>query len=203
MKGYMKKQFAYLASLLLAANVACAKVDSGASAPEFSGKDISGRVHKLSDYKGKIVVLESYNYDCPYVARHYDSGAMQELQAWATGKEVVWLLVNSVHRGHKSYRDSSAARQEMERLNIKASAWIDDSDGAMGRAYGMRTTPYMYVIDKEGKLVYQGAIDNRAATSGDPRLARNYVRETVESLLDGKSVSEADTKPYGCGVKYK
>ncbi len=179
---------------------AAAKV--GKPAPEFAGTDIHGKVHRLSDYKGRIVVLESYNFDCPYCAHHFKTGAMQELQAELTGKNVVWLLVNSTARKHRSYRDPAAARKEWEKLGIRATAWIDDSSGAIGKAYGMRTTPHVFVIDAEGVLAYAGAIDDTPSTEGDPRKARNYVREAVEALLDGKEVATSETKPYGCNVKY-
>lgn len=180
----------------------CNAAEIGQTAPDFSGQDIHGRTIKLSDYQGKIVVLEAYNLDCPFCANHFKTGAMQELQAELTGKGVVWLLINSVNTHHPSYRTPDKARKEWEGQTIKATAWIDDSSGTIGRAYGLRTTPHMIVIDQDGKVAYDGAIDDRAASQGDPRTARNYVREAVNALLASQPVQVPSTKPYGCSVKY-
>lgn len=174
----------------------------GRPAPQFTGKDITGKTHRLSDYQGKIVVLEAYNYDCPFCANHYKTGAMQKLQEATVSKGVIWLVVNSVHAGHPSYRKPDAARKEFGDLGMKATAWIDDSSGAIGKQYGMKTTPHLFVINQQGVLVYQGAIDDRAASSGDPRTARNHVKAAIEALLVGKPVPTAETQPYGCSVKY-
>jgi peroxiredoxin len=184
------------------AATAFAAAEIGKPAPEFTAKDINGKTHQLSDYKGKIVVLESYNLDCPFCANHVRSGAVQELQSELAEKGVIWLIVNSVNREHSSYRSPEAAKKEWEKNNLKAAAWLDDSSGAIGKAYGMKTTPHMFVVDKDGNLAYDGAIDDKAAADGDPRKARNYVREAVDNLLAGKKVQLTQTKPYGCGVKY-
>ena len=152
----MKHTIALL-TLLGAASVAFAAAEIGKPAPDFTATDINGQTHKLSDYKGKIVVLESYNYDCPFCANHFKTGAMQELQAELSGKGVVWLLVNSVNPKHPSYRTPEAAKKEWDSLKIKATAWLDDSSGQIGKAYGMKTTPQMFVINKDGVLAYQGA----------------------------------------------
>jgi peroxiredoxin len=189
-------------ALLGAASVAFAAAEIGRPAPDFTATDINGKTHRLSDYKGKIVVLESYNYDCPFCANHFKTGAMQDLQAELTGKGVVWLLVNSVNPKHASFRSPEAAKREWDSLKIKATAWLDDSSGQIGRAYGMKTTPHMFVINKDGVLVYHGAIDDQPTPDHDPRTARNYVREAVGKLLAGEPVTVAQTKPYGCGVKY-
>jgi len=196
------KNIYWLAALSLAGMTAVAAAQAGKTAPDFTATDINGKTHKLSDYKGKIVVLEAYNLDCPYCANHFKSGAMQELQGWATSKGVAWLLVNSAGKQSGSYRDPTAAKKEWEQLKIKATAWIDDHEGKLGRLYGMKTTPHMFVIDKNGVVVYQGAIDDRPQPDGDPRKARNYVRETLENLLAGKTVAVKETRSYGCGVKY-
>src|SRR5258706_2721517 len=152
----------------------------GKPAPAFTAKDINGKTHKLSDHKGRIVVLEEYNLDCPFCANHVNSGAMQELQSYAASKGVVWLLVDSVNAKSPSYRDLAAAKKEFEAHKIKAAAWIDDSSGAIGQAYGLKTTPHMIVIDKDGVVAYNGAIDDNASTDEDPRKARNYVREAID-----------------------
>lgn len=197
----MKNVVRYLLSFLLAFG-AWAEVRIGAPAPDFTARDINGKVHRLSDYRGKIVVLEAYNLDCPFCANHYKTGSMQSLQDAVTSKGGVWLVVNSTHKGNPSYRTPEAARKEFAAQGIKATAWLDDSDGKVGKLYGMKTTPHMFVIDPAGNLAYQGAIDDRPASSGDPRTAKNYVKLAVEALLAGKAVPIAATKPYGCSVKY-
>lgn len=197
----MKKIFTLLL-LLGAAGFVMTAAEIGKPAPDFTATDINGKTHKLSDYRGKIVVLESYNYDCPFCANHYKTGAMQDLQAELTGKGAVWLLVNSVNPKHPSYRTPDAALKEWDKLKIKATAWLDDSSGKLGKAYGMRTTPQMFVIDRDGVLVYQGAIDDKPDAKHDPRSATNYVKEAVNELLQGKPVTVTKTKPYGCSVKY-
>jgi peroxiredoxin len=188
--------------LLAIVNAALAAAEVGKPAPEFTATDINGQAHKLSDYSGKIVVLESYNLDCPFCHNQYRSGAMQELQRDLTAKGVVWLIVNSVSPKYPSHRTPEAARKEWASQKINATAWLDDGSGAVGRAYGMRTTPHMFVIDAHGILVYEGAIDNRPASNGDPRTAHNYVREAVQKLQAGDKLAVSQTKPYGCGVKY-
>jgi peroxiredoxin len=191
-----------LSAALLMTGMAWASPQVGQAAPEFTAVDITGKSHQLSDYRGKIVVLEAYNFDCPFVVNHYNRGAMQELQAELAKQGVVWLLVNSTHPDHPNYRDPAAAKEEWNRLKIKATAWLHDPEGELGRKYQMRTTPHMYVIDAKGVLVYQGAIDDRARADGDPRTARNYVKEVVGQLMEGRDVAVSQTRPYGCSVKY-
>jgi peroxiredoxin len=183
-------------------SVALAAAEIGKPAPAFTGVDIHGRTHQLSDYKGKVVVLEAYNSDCPFVGNHYRSGAMQDLQKELTAKGVVWLLVDSVNSNNFSHRTPEQARAEWQEKKIQATAWLDDSAGIIAKAYGMKTTPHMFVIDQKGTLVYDGAIDDRPRPNGDPRTARNYVREAVEKTLAGEKVEVTETKPYGCAVKY-
>jgi peroxiredoxin len=197
----MKRALTLLALFGLAGS-ALAGVEVGQPAPDFTATDINGQTHKLSDYTGKIVVLESYNLDCPYCHNHYRSGAMQELQRDMASKGVVWLLVNSVSAKHPSHRSAEAAQKEWAAQKIAAIAWLDDSSGQIGKAYGMKTTPHMFVIDKKGVVAYEGAIDDRPAPDGDPRTARNYVREAVQKLQAGERLQVSQTKPYGCGVKY-
>lgn len=196
----MKKTLAILASVGLAASAMALEI--GQPAPDFSGTDIYGKTIHLSDYKGKIVVLESYNSDCPFCHNHYASGAMQELQKDLAAKGVVWLIVNSVNPHNSSYRTPEQARAEWTDLKINATDWIDDSSGKIGHLYDMRTTPDMYVIGKDGVLDYQGAIDNRPEPYGDPRTAKNYVRAAVDEIIAGKPVTITQTKSYGCGVHY-
>ena len=188
--------------LLAGCLAAFATPQVGKPAPDFTATDINGKTHKLADYKGKIVVLEAYNLDCPFCANHFKTGAMQELQQWAASKGVVWLLVNSAGQHSGSYRDAATAKQEWNTLKIKATAWIDDHDGKLGKLYDMKTTPHMFVIDPKGAVAYQGAIDNRPEPEGDPRKARNYVREAIAKLASGGKIDVIETKSYGCGVKY-
>ena len=196
----MKRIFVLLTAVALAANALAAEI--GKPAPDFTATDINGKTVKLSDYKGKIVVLESYNSDCPFCHNQYANGATQDLQKELASKGVVWLIVNSVNPNNASHRTPEQARQEIADKKIAATDWIDDSSGALGHLYDMKTTPDMYVIDKNGVLVYQGAMDNKPDPMHDPRTARNYVREAVNDLLAGKPVEVSQTKPYGCGVKY-
>lgn len=191
----MKKTLITLSGLVLTCALALANAEVGKAAPDFSVTDVNGKTHKLADYKGKIVVLEAYNLDCPYVANHYNTGAMQELQGNLTGKDVVWLTVNN------NYKDASKAKKEAADKKLK-SIVVHDPAGKIGKAYGFRTTPHMVVIGKDGKVAYNGAIDDKAETEGDPRAARNYVKEAVAKLQAGETLTVARTKPYGCGVKY-
>ena len=157
----MKKIFALFAALALTASAFA--VEIGKPAPDFSATDINGKTIKLSDYKGKIVVLESYNSDCPFCHNHYATGAMQELQRDLAAKNVVWLIVDSVNTKNFSYRTPEQARKELVDQKITATAWIDDHSGAVGHLYDMKTTPHMFVIAADGTLVYDGAIDDRPA----------------------------------------
>jgi peroxiredoxin len=196
----MKRAFVLLTAMTLVSAALATEISK--TAPDFTATDINGKTVKLSDYKGKIVVLESYNSDCPFCNNHYKTGAMQGLQSDLAAKGVVWLIVNSVNPKHPSYRTPEQAKKEMVDKKIIATAWIDDSSGAVGHLYGMKTTPDMFVIDQNGVLVYAGAIDNKPDPVHDPKTARNYVREAVEALLAGKPIEISQTKPYGCSVKY-
>ncbi len=195
------KTFSTIA-LLLTFALAVRAAEIGKPAPEFTGTNIHGKAISLADYKGKIVVIESYNSDCPFCHNHYGSGAAQELQKELADKGVVWLLVNSVNPKNMSHRTAEQAQAEWKELKIAATAWIDDSSGDIGRAYEMKTTPHLFVVDKSGNLAYDGAMDNNPKPFGDPRKAKNYVRNAVEELLADKPVSVYKTKPYGCAVHY-
>jgi len=198
----MKKIVSFLAVTALGSALVLAEAVVGKPAPAFTAKDINGKTHKLSDYKGRIVVLEEYNLDCPFCANQFKSGAMQESQSYAASKGVIWLLVDSAGAKTPSYRNPAAARKEFAEEKIKAAAWINDSSGEIGKAYGLKTTPHMIVIDKNGVVAYNGAIDDKPSTDDDPRKARNYVREAIDQLLAGQKPKVTSTKPYGCGVKY-
>ena len=196
----MKTAFALFAALTLAS--AAVAVEVGKPAPDFTATNINGKTVHLSDYKGKIVVLESYNSDCPFCHNQYQTGAMQAMQRDLAAKGVVWLLVNSVNPKNFSHRTPEQAKAEMAQEKMDVTAWIDDSSGAVGHLYDMKTTPDMYVINKDGVLVYAGAIDNQPDPFHNPAKARNYVREAVDEVIAGKPVTVSQTKPYGCSVKY-
>ena len=196
----MKKALILLTAMAFAASAFAVEV--GKPAPDFTGTTITGKTIHLSDYKGKIVVIESYNSDCPFCHNQYKTGAMQDLQKDLATKGVVWLLVNSVNPHNFSYRTPEQALKEMAAEKMDVTAWIDDSSGKIGHLYGMETTPDMYVINKDGILVYEGAIDNKADPFHNPLAANNYVRDAVNDLLAGKPIEVTQTKPYGCGVKY-
>ena len=196
----MKKLSISLTLMALAASAFAVEV--GKPAPDFTAMDINGNTVHLSDYKGKIVVIESYNSDCPYCHNQYATGAMQQLQKDLAAKGVVWLLVNSVNPHNPSHRTDTQAQKEMAQEKMDVTAWLDDSSGTVGHLYNMKTTPDMYVIDQNGTLVYEGAIDDQPDPFHDPKTARNYVHEAVDDVLAGKPVAVSQTKPYGCSVKY-
>jgi peroxiredoxin len=178
-------------------------VPSGAAAPAFSVADATGRTRTLSEFSGKIVVLEWSNDKCPYVKKHYDGGAMQTLQREAAGQGVVWLTVVSSAPGKQGHVTGAQAQALTTSRNAAPAAVLLDPTGAMGRAYGARTTPHMYVIGADGKLAYQGGIDDRNSTDAASLMgARNYVREALMSMRAGRAPEVAAAAPYGCSIKY-
>lgn len=165
--------------------------------------DVSGETHLLSDYAGKIVVLEWTNYDCPFVRKFYSIGAMQEWQERYTAQGVVWLSICSSAPGTQGHFSRDEWVRRMEEAGVKATAVLLDELGNVGRAYGARNTPQMVVINPEGKIVYEGAIDSiRSANSDDVAKARNYTVEAIEALLGNGRIEVIKTAPYGCTVKY-
>lgn len=203
----MRTLLAAFCSLFLIGQVCSAAtkgVATGNQAPEFSATDANGGSKALKDYKGKIVVLEWFNHGCPFVKKHYNSGNMQRLQKEFTDKGVIWLTINSSAEGKQGHVTPEEAVALMKEKGGASTAFLLDPKGDVGRLYGARTTPHMFVIDKEGKVVYQGAIDDDNSTDPDsiPQ-AKNYVREVIGELLSGKAVSVASTEPYGCAVKYE
>lgn len=175
----------------------------GQPAPAFTARDTTGRAVSLADYKGKTVVLEWVNPGCPYVQKHYRSANMQGTQREAVGKGVVWLTINSTTTEHHDYLAPAALADWMKSQQAAASATLMDADGKVGRAYGARTTPHMYVIDTKGTLVYAGAIDNRpSASPSDVAGATNHVKVALAETLAGKPVTVAQTRAYGCSIKY-
>jgi alkyl hydroperoxide reductase subunit AhpC len=177
----------------------------GQSAPTFSGKDSQGKAVSLDQYRGKYVVLEWTNRTCPFTKKHYDSGNMQALQQQWTGKGVVWLTVLSSSPSHVSdgYMTAPEENAYIEKVGAHPTAAILDPSGAIGREYGAKTTPHMFVIDPQGKLIYAGAIDDKATTdTDDVKNARNYVSAALTEAMAGQPVQVASTRPYGCSVKY-
>jgi peroxiredoxin len=175
----------------------------GQPAPTFSVTDTSGKTVSLADFKGKTVVLEWVNPGCPYVRKHYDSANMQATQKGAVDKGVVWLAVNSTHVGVGDYKKPADMAAWMQQQKAAATHTLMDSDGKIGRAYGARTTPHMYVVDAKGTLAYAGGIDDKAtANPADVKTAKNHVNAALGDVLAGKPVAQATTRPYGCSVKY-
>jgi peroxiredoxin len=193
--------------LCLTASTALFAADSpavGTNAPDFSVTDTKGKTHSVSQYKGKYVVLEWFNPECPFVKKHYGSGNMQKLQEEFTGKGVVWLTVDSNAPGLEGHLTADQANKKMAEWKTKQTALLIDADGKAGQAYGAKNTPHMFVINPEGKIVYEGAIDSKASPNpADIANSTNYVKVALDESLAGKTVSNANTKPYGCSVKYK
>ena len=188
---------------LLAAGVAAAQVSVGQLAPAFTLTDTQGRAVKLADFKGRHVVLEWVNPGCPYVQKHYNSGNLPATQKQARAKDVVWLAVNSTAADHYDYRKPADLAAWLESKGAAPTATLMDADGKVGRAYGARTTPHMYVIDPAGKLVYAGAIDSiPSASASDIKSATNYVNQALGEALAGKPISKPVSQAYGCSVKY-
>lgn len=183
--------------------VAAQAAEIGKEAPAFTLKNLQGAEVSLADFKGKPVVLEWVNFDCPFVKKHYASGNMGKLQESYTAKGVVWLTICSSAKGQQGYLEPAAMAERAAKEGNKATHFLMDTDGKAGRAYGARVTPHMFVITKEGILAYDGAIDDKAtASAADIEGAENYVAAALDALLAGKDVATAKTKPYGCGVKY-
>jgi peroxiredoxin len=189
---------------LFAVNIAFAAAVVGQQAPEISLTDTAGKAVRLSDFKGKHVVLEWNNPGCPFVRKHYNTANMQTLQKEAASKGVVWLAVNSTEKTHTDYMTPQVLAKWMVEQKATPTATLMDESGEVGKAYGARTTPHMYVVNPQGVLVYAGGIDSvPSANVEDIKTATNYVRQTMNEVVAGKPVSMPTTRPYGCSVKYK
>jgi len=176
----------------------------GSAAPDFSALDTNGKTHSLSQYKGKYVVLEWFNPECPFVKKHYGSDNMQKLQHEYTGKGVVWLTIDSNAPGTEGNITPDQAQKIMASWKTKQTALLLDPESKVARSYGAKNTPNMVVINPEGKIVYEGAIDSKATPNpADIPNSTNYVKAALDESLAGKPVSNPTTKPYGCSVKYK
>ena len=176
----------------------------GSNAPDFSLPDANGKTHSLSQYKGKYVVLEWFNPECPFVKKHYGSNNMQNLQKEFTDKGVVWLTINSNAPGTEGNLTAEGAQKIAASWKTHETALLLDPEGKAGRAYGAKNTPNMVVINPDGKVIYHGAIDSKATPNpSDIPESTNYVKAALDQSLAGKSVATPETKPYGCSVKYK
>ncbi|MGB5178313.1 MAG: thioredoxin family protein [Gammaproteobacteria bacterium] len=202
----MLKRFFQIA-LIITALTACgssAALRVGEPAPGFEGVDTGGNIHRLADYRGKTVVLEWTNHDCPYVRKHYGAGNMQGQQREAAAQGVVWLSIISSAPGKQGHVRPEEAEELTRTRNAAPFAVILDSEGKIGRAYNAKTTPHMFIIDDTGVLVYMGGMDSISTANPDdiPR-ATQYIRVALQELAAGKPVSTPVTKPYGCSVKYR
>lgn len=205
----MKKYLSFLIVFFLIASFVCTEevkeVKNPEMAPDFTLVDADGNKHSLSDYKDKIVVLEWTNYKCPFVKKHYRIGNMQKLQKKYGKKGVVWLSICSSAKGKQGNFASKEIKKNILSLKATPSAYLIDEDGAVGRAYGAKTTPHMFVISAKGAFLYKGAIDADRGIrfKGDVSKVQNFVAETLDIVLgDKKGNIPGSTKSYGCGVKY-
>ena len=205
----LRRQFATstmtAAALLATTSLAWAQnATVGQAALNFSAKDTNGKIVQLADFKGKTLVLEWVNPGCPYVRKHYDGGNMQGTQQDAAAKNVVWLAVNSTATDHPDFLKPADLAKWMKDKKAPATHTLMDEDGKIGKAYGARTTPHMYIVDGKGILVYAGGIDSiPSASAADIPKATNYVKVSLAEMAGGKQVSNAVTRAYGCSVKYK
>jgi peroxiredoxin len=193
----------WLALTMLFAAGAAVAVVSGAAAPGFTITDTSGKAVQLADYKGKYVVLEWTNPECPFVRKHYGSGNMQALQKEWGARDVAWLTINSTNATSSEFKTPRQMSDWMKAQGAAPLATLLDSTSDTGRAYGAKTTPHMFVVDPAGKVIYAGAIDDKRTTNpADAKTANNYVRAALTEAMSGKAVTVGNTTPYGCSVKY-
>jgi peroxiredoxin len=196
-----------IAAAILATSLspgAFAAATVGQAAPDFALTDVNGKTVKLSDFKGKNVVMEWHNPGCPFVQKHYNTNNMQTLQNKYDAKETVWLTVNSTETGHQDYMSNEKLNGYLTEKKAAPDAYMTDADGKVGKSYGAKTTPHMYVINPAGMVVYAGAIDDKAGTKAEEvKTAKNYVVTALDDLKAGKPVTNASTQPYGCSIKYK
>lgn len=199
----MKYSFLSAVALMMVAVFPAHAVEVGKPAPDFLVKNIQDRTESLSQYKGKIVVLEWNNPGCPFVHKHYDTRNMQNLQQYAYSKGVVWLTINSSAKNKEGNLDEAGAKSYIVDNKGQALSYILDPSGTLGHLYGAKATPHMFVIDPNSILVYEGAIDDKPTPDkADLAGAHNYVKAAIDELLAGKQVSVPQTRAYGCSVKY-
>jgi peroxiredoxin len=189
--------------VLFAARAAIADVGPGDPAPDFSLRDVNGKQIRLSEFRGRHVVVEWFNAGCPFVQKHYETGNMQAVQKRYTDQGVVWLAINSTHPKSADYRDTARSQALLRDWKMAPTALALDEDGRVGQSFGAKATPHMFVLDPKGRVVYAGAIDDKATWKHeDVKTARNLVAAALDESLAGKPVSTASTAPYGCSVKY-
>lgn len=197
---------ALIVTLVSLASTATASAETavvGKPAPDFKLSDAQGKDTSLSQFKGKTVVLEWYNPTCPFVKKFYANGNMQQFQKEAIAKGAVWLTINSNAEGKPGHLAQGDAAQAAKAASLNSTALLLDPKGTVGREYGARTTPHMFVVDPKGTLAYAGAIDDTPSTSsGDIESAENHVMSAIDAIAQGKAVDPASTEPYGCSVKY-
>ena len=193
-----------LAAMLSTANAAdsgaLARVAVGSPAPAFEAPGADGKQHRLSDYRGKVVVLEWTSPVCPYTAVKYRNGSMQALQKYAAEHRIIWLSIDTAAADRAGYLTAAAARRRIADTRATVSAFLFDKTGRIARSYGAKTTPSFFIVDKKGILAYEGAMDDE--NSADQLQSRNYVRDALDDLTAGVTVRQPETKPYGCGIEY-
>ena len=197
------KKFSLFWTLLLGTGLSLSAATVGEEAPEFTLTDSNGNEHSLSDFEGEFVILEWVNHECPFVVKFYEPGKMQELQETYTEKGAIWLKINSSAEGKQGHMTPEQANEIAEEKGVNATATLLDHDGEVGRLYGARVTPHMYIINPEGVLIYNGAIDSiRSTNSDDIEEAENYVVSALTAAMAGEEVENPVTQAYGCTVKY-
>ncbi|MEH6714232.1 redoxin domain-containing protein [Parasphingorhabdus flavimaris] len=202
MRNFPAIATATITAIALASPLAAAQ-RTGATAQDFKLTDVNGKTVQLSEFRGKTVVLEWHNPGCPFVSKHYNSGNMQMTQKAARAQGAVWLTINSGAKGKQGHMTGAEAKALIAKQNIQSSNYLFDGKGLVGKAYGAKTTPHMYIIDAAGTLVYQGGIDDKpTANPADIKIARNHVLEALDEIKTGKKISTAYSRPYGCSVKY-
>ena len=199
----MKNKILSVLLALTFSTLTFAEVTPKSAAPDFTLSDLQGKEHKLSEFKGKWVVLEWYNKDCPFVKKHYGSSNMQGLQGNYTGKGVVWLTIKSSAPGQQGHESPSDSQKTYNETKAKSSFVLIDEKGVVGRMYGAKTTPHMFVINPEQVVTYAGAIDDNSSPEASViAKSKNYVAAALDAGMAGKAVTVASSKPYGCAVKY-
>jgi peroxiredoxin len=176
------------------------RVDVGAQAPLFTAKGADGKQHSLRDYAGKLIVLEWTNPVCPFTAVKYKSGAMQALQRYAASRQIVWLSIDTAAPGRAGYLTPTAARLRIAQTHAAVTAFLFDVDGSIARSYGAKTTPSFFVVNRDGKLAYEGAMDDQVFA--DDGAGREYVKSALEDLIAGRPVQKTETQPQGCAIEY-
>jgi peroxiredoxin len=206
LKGFTRAaSFLAVAAACLSASTSAqaaglSRLDIGAAAPSFSALGADGARHSLRDYAGKFVVLEWTNPVCPFTAVKYKNGSMQALQRYATSKQIVWLSIDTAASGRAGYLTPAAARTRVAAMRATVTAFLFDIDGKIARSYGAKTTPSFFVIDRDGKLAYQGAMDEQLF--GDQPVGHEFVKAALDDLIAGRRVQAAETQPQGCAVEY-